>query len=180
MDERFTLSIDPASINESLRQLRRRISGYWDDGVYTKVRLKLKGQAAAVEIPIAAFVAGELGALALFGPLRAVLTHVSLGSMLEVELIYAPSERVVAARGHIERGELDAAEFALREALDRRPTDAAALFALGELLRDTDRLEEGVQCLERAAASPKHPDGERAAKALARLRAEGWIGPELG
>lgn len=176
MDERFTLSIDPSSISETLRQLQSRFNGIVDEGIYTRVRLKLKGQAGAVEIPIAAFVAGELGALVLFGPLRAILTHVSLGSMMEVELVYAPSDQVVEGRKHLEKGELDAAEFALRGALERRPNDPAALFSLGELLRDTERLDEGVRCMERAANSRKHPDGERAATELARLRAEGWIG----
>lgn len=175
MDDRFSLSIDPSALNETFRQLRSRLQGFWDEGQYTRVRLQLKGQPGAVELPIAAFVAGELGALALFGPLRALITHVSLGAMLEVQLVHAPSEHVLRAREHLERGERDAAEFALREALERRPKDPAALFTLGLLLTETDRLDEGAELLEGAAREEKHPDGLRAAAALRRLRAEGWL-----
>lgn len=172
MDEetrRFTVDLDPSNLPAFFRQLGDRVTGLVEQGRYTKVRLRYKGQQLGPDIPVGALVAGEALSMWLMGPLRAVLMTLSFGTVLEVELVYEPSELVRTAQAHYERGELDAAEIALRKALARWPDDPMALYQLGALLRITGRRDEAIDCLKKAAAAGDHPSAKKARETLQRM-----------
>lgn len=171
--EGFRWEIDPDAIDESIRQLRDRLKKLFDQGRYTKVRLSYKGKPLLPDLPLAALLAAEGLSLALAGPLRFLLVNLGVKSFVDVEFIHEATERVAEGQDLFADGEVDAAEAKYREALAMKPDDVAALYHLGILLRVTGRRDEAIATLEKASASPDHPEGAKAADALERMKRGG-------
>ena len=169
-DKGFRVEIDPDRVEESLKQIRQRISESFSAGRYTKVRLSFRGKAVGPDIPLAMFLAGEGVAFWLTGPLAAVLVNLGAKAILDVEFIHQADELVEEGLALYLDGELEEAELRYRRALDRRPDDPAALYNLGTLLRVSGRAEEAKSVLRQAAMGAEgHPDVARAAEQLERL-----------
>lgn len=166
----FSFEFDRDRIEESLRQLRDRVQDSLVSGRYTKVRLSFRGKPVGPDIPLGVFLAGE--GLAFFSmPLvAALLMNLGAKAILDVEFLHEADELVQQGQELYMQGELEAAERKYREALDRRPDDVSALYALGTLLRVSNRREEALVTLRKAAMGPAgHPDTRRAAEALDRM-----------
>ncbi|MCB9794900.1 MAG: tetratricopeptide repeat protein [Alphaproteobacteria bacterium] len=161
-------------LSEAIQTLAERLQGVAEQGTHTKVRLSYKGSRIGKDLPIGAVVAGELASLWLLGPLRALLTTLSVGSVLDVELVYEDAPLVTEAAGHIEAEQLDAAEIALRRALRRWPADPAAHYHLGRVLERTGRLDEAEEAYRVAAKAAHHPIHGKAAVALRGLGKKTW------
>lgn len=166
----FTFKIDPEAVEESVRGLQDKARRLWDQGRYTKVRIKYKGKPILPEIPLAALLAAEGVSLWLAGPLRLLVVNLGANVFLEVELVHEASERVREGQELFAQGEVDAAEAKYREALTMKPEDGAALYNLGVLLRVVGRRDEALACFEKVAAMAEHPDQPRAAEALERMK----------
>ena len=166
----FEFEIDPDRIEETLSRLRDRLRESFVAGRYTKVRLSYRGKAIGPDIPLAVFLAGEGVAFRLLSPLAARLVNLGAKALLDVEFVHEADELVQEGLALYLEGEIDAAERKYREALDRRPDDPAALYNLGTLLRVTNRPDEALSVLRRAAMGPEgHPDVKRAAEAVEKL-----------
>jgi tetratricopeptide (TPR) repeat protein len=166
----FTWKLDPDAIDESVRGLADKARRLWDQGRYTKVRIKYKGRAILPDIPLAAMVAAEGMSLWIAGPLRLLVVNLGANVFLEVELVHEASERVRDGQDLFAQGEVDSAEAKYREALAMKPDDGAALYNLGVLLRVTGRREDAIACFEKVATLVDHPDQPRAVEALDRMR----------
>lgn len=165
-----SFEFDRTQWQESLRQLRTRVQETLVAGRYTKVRLSFRGKPIGPDIPLAVFLAGEGLAFFTMPIFAALLVNVGARAILEVEFLHEAEELVHQGRQLYLDGEIEAAERKYREALDRRPDDPAALFALGTLLRVSGRREEALVALRKAAMGPEgHPDVRRAAEALHKL-----------
>jgi tetratricopeptide (TPR) repeat protein len=162
--------IDPEAIDESLGRLREQLKRLYDQGRYTKVRLKYKGKQLLPDVPLAAVVAAEGVSWALAGPLRLLVVNLGVKAFIEVELIHEATERVREGQELYNDGEVDAAEAKYREALTMKPEDTSALYHLGVLLRVTGRRDEAVETLTRAAKDTAHPDGVKAQEALEKMK----------
>jgi tetratricopeptide (TPR) repeat protein len=166
----FRWEIDPDAIDESIRQLRERLRKLFDQGRYTRVRLLYKGKPLLPDMPLAALVAAEGLSLVLAGPLRFLVVNLGVKAFIEVEFIHEATERVAEGQELFAAGEVEAAEAKYREALQMKPDDVAALYHLGVVLRVTGRRAEAIEVFTRAARSPDHPEGARAAEALERMQ----------
>jgi tetratricopeptide (TPR) repeat protein len=168
--EGFRLEVDPEQIQDTIRELRQRVSETFQAGRHTKVRLSFRGQRLGPDIPLAVFLAGEGAAFWLLSPLPALLVNLGAKAVLDVEFIHQADELVQAGLQHYLDGEIEAAEAKYREALRRRPDDPSALYNLGTLQRVSGRTDEARANLRRAAMGPEgHPDVLRASEALARM-----------
>ena len=106
----------------------------------------------------------------MMSPLAALLVNLGAKAVLDVEFLHEADELVQEGLAHYLDGELEQAEACYRQALDRRPDDASALYNLGTLLRVTGRKDEAVGVLRKAAMGPEgHPDVVRAAEAVEKL-----------
>ncbi|MFM2248296.1 MAG: hypothetical protein RL071_4371 [Pseudomonadota bacterium] len=171
--DRLRVPLDPAGLEATLRGLPERLRGLMDEGRYSKVRVRFRGKQLLPDLPLSAVLAGEvLAGLAL--PLGALLVNLGAGAFLDIELLHEGDELVALAQAKLADGDADEAEALLRAALRLRPTDEAAHFHLGVLLRISGRKAEAIVHLERAAAAGG-PHARRAADALGRLR-----GPSAG
>lgn len=169
----FNWKIDPDAIDESLRGLATQARRLWDQGRYTKVRLKYKGKALLPDIPLAALVAAEGVSLWVAGPLRILVMNLGIKALIEVELLHEASERVREGQELYAQGEVETAEAKYREALEMKPDDGSALYNLGVLLRVTGRRDEAMECLTKVAAMTDHPDQAHAVEALERMKRGG-------
>ncbi|MCB9762175.1 MAG: tetratricopeptide repeat protein [Alphaproteobacteria bacterium] len=167
--KRFKVEIDPDSIDDSLREMGTRIRGLYDQGRYTKVRVSYRGKQIGPDIPMAVFLAGEVASFWWAGPMRAVLLNLGIRTFIEVELVHEADGVVRQGVDLYMEGEVDAAEERYRMALKMRPSDTAALYNLGVLLRVTGRKDESLDCFRRAATDEEHPDGARARETLGRM-----------
>jgi len=166
----FRIEVDPEKVEETLRTLRERVRESFQQGRHTKVRLSYKGKQLGPDIPLAVFLTAEGAAFWLLTPLSVLLMNLGARSLLDVEFVHEADELVQAGLEAYLDGELEAAEAAYREALQRRPDDPSALYNLGTLLRVTGRREQALSTLRQAAMGPaEHPDVVRAAEAIARL-----------
>jgi tetratricopeptide (TPR) repeat protein len=165
----FRVEIDPEKVEETLREIRRRISETFQAGRYTKVRLSYRGQRVGPDIPLAVFLAGEGVAFWLLSPLPALLVNLGARAVLDVEFVHEADELVHEGLQAYLDGDLERAESRYREALRRRPDDPAAAYNLGVLLKVRGQHDVSREMLRRAAMGPPgHPDVARAAEALAR------------
>lgn len=168
--ENFEMEFDPKQVDETLKALTVRIRQMVDQGRYTKVRLKYKGKALLPDVPLTVFLATEAMTLWYAGVLRALLVNFGARAIIEVEFIHDADEKVAEGIEMYMAGEVDAAEAKYREALRMKNDDGAALYHLGVLLRVTGRRDEALECFSQVAEMEGHPDAERAADALSRLR----------
>jgi len=165
----FKFRIDPDEIDESLRDLAEQVQKLVGSAKHSRVRLSYKGKPIAPDIPVGAFVAGEVLSLLIAGPLRLVLMNFGLGTMLEVEIIHQADDKVTEGIALFLEGNVIEAEDAYREAIRMRPDDTAAHYNLGILLRVVGRREEALSELEIAASDKTHADGEKASIALEKM-----------
>ncbi len=165
----FKLEIDPADIETTLRRLREQARASVSEGRYTKVRLRYKDKVLGPDIPLAVLLAGE-GLGFWFVPIGTMLVNLGAKAFLDVEFIHESDELVKRGIELFLDGEFELAERAYRDALERRADDPAALFNLGTLCRATNRRDEAITLLRRAAMGPEgHPDVKRASEALDKL-----------
>lgn len=170
----FRVEFDPEKIEETLKTVQERIRESIEAGRYTKVRLSYRGRALGPDIPLPVFLAAEGVTFWLLSPLAALLANLGARAILDVQFIHEADELVQEGQNAYLEGELETAEEKYRQALDRRADDPAALFALATLLRVTDRSDEALVLLQRAAMGPEgHPDVKRAAEAIERMSAKG-------
>lgn len=168
--EGFRVEVDPERIEETLREIRRRVGESFQSSRHTRVRLSYRGRRLGPDIPLAVFLAGEGVAFWLLSPLPALLVNLGAKAVLDIEFIHDADELVQSGLQAYLDGELDTAERRYREALRKRPDDPAALYNLGTLLRVSGRIEQARDALRRAAMGPEgHPDVLRASQALERL-----------
>lgn len=168
--ENFELEFDPKQLDETMRSLSVRVRQVVDQGRYTKVRLKYKDKPLLPDIPLTVFLATEAMTLWYVGVLRALFVNLGARAIIEVEFVHDAEEKVAEGVELYMAGEVEAAEEKYREALRMKQDDGAALYHLGVLLRVTGRRDEAIQCFEKVAELPNHPEAERAADALARLK----------
>ncbi|MCB9663117.1 MAG: tetratricopeptide repeat protein [Alphaproteobacteria bacterium] len=176
--EGFRVELDPERLEEALRRLRDRVEKLRDQAStglsqaqYTRVRVSYKGRQLGPDVPLTLFLAGEGVALALLGPLKAVLGNLAGKVFLDVELLHDADELVAEGREAYGHGELETAEARYREALERRKDDPSALYHLGVLLRVSGRADEALHCFHAGAAGPEgHPDVVRCAEMIGRLQ----------
>jgi len=169
------VDLDPNQIEQGFRQLQERVQRAANDGVHTKVRLKLNGKQLGPDIPLAAFLAAEAATFFYGGLLRALAVNLGMRAILEIEFIHSSEEQVALGRQHYADGDLDSAERCYREALRLRPGDSRASYHLGVLLRVAGRLDEAVTYLVVAAADSEFSDQQKAASLLERIRNPGSI-----
>lgn len=168
--EGFRLEVDPEQVEETLRELRERVSQTFQASRYTRVRLSYRGTRLGPDIPLAVFLAGEGVAFWLLSPLPALLVNLGAKAVLDVEFVHEADELVQEGLQHYLDGRVDDAEKAYRKALRKRPDDPAALYNLGVLLSVQGRTDEARQVLRQAVMGPEgHPDVTRASEALSRL-----------
>ena len=171
--EGFRLEVNPEQIEQTLRELRRRVAEAFHAGRFTKVRLSYRGQRVGPDIPLAVFLAGEGVAFWLLSPLPALLVNLGARAILDVEFLHEADELVDEGVQHYLSGDLKAAEAAYRKALSRRDDDPSALYNLGVVLQVSGRADEAVQMWRKAAMGPEgHPDVLRASEALSRHAAD--------
>jgi len=169
----FRLEVDPEQVEETVRELRRRVRETFRAGATTRVRLSYRGQRIGPDIPLAVFLAGEGVAFWLLSPLPALLVNLGARAVLDVELIDEAEELVQEGVQHYLDGDLERAERCYRRALRKHPESPSALYNLGVLLNVADRRDEARAMLRAAAMGPEgHPDVARASEALARMGAE--------
>jgi tetratricopeptide (TPR) repeat protein len=168
--EGFRIEIDPERVDEVMGTIRKRITHTFKTGRYTKVRFSYRGKNLLPDIPLAVFLATEGVAFLLLSPLSALLVNLGAGALLDVEFVHEADELVAEGLGLYMDGELERAEECYRKALKKRADDPSALYNLGTLLRVTDRREEAMRMLRKAAMGPEgHPDVLRAAESLERM-----------
>ena len=161
---------DTERVDEAVRTLAERARTLFDQGRYTRIRVKYKGKPLIRDIPLGVFLATEAVTFWYGGLLSALVVTLGARAILEVELVHDADERVREGVDLFLAGEVDAAEEKLREALRMKPGDPAANYHLGILLRVTGRRDEAIACLEVAAAAKDFVDAEKAREALERLR----------
>jgi tetratricopeptide (TPR) repeat protein len=166
----FRLEIDPAKVDEAVRTLTVRAKRLIDQGRYTRVRIKYKGKPLMKDIPLGVFVATEAATFWYTGLLRALVMNLGVRAFVDVEFIHEANEKTEEGRLLYMEGEVEAAEECYRAALAIDSTHAGAHYQLGVLLRVLGRRDDAIEHLEQAAADPDHPDAEKAAKALERMR----------
>ncbi|MFT7520736.1 MAG: tetratricopeptide (TPR) repeat protein [Kiritimatiellia bacterium] len=159
--------MDPEQVEQTVRELRRRVVEALHAGRFTKVRLSFGGRRICPDIPLAVVMAGEGVAFWFLSPLPALLLNLGARAILDVEFLHDADELVSEGLRHYLDGDLDKAEQAYRKALTRREDDPSALYNLGVLLHMSDRAEEGTRMWRGAAMGPPgHPDVVRASEAL--------------
>lgn len=167
--ERIWWEVDPEAVEASLRQLQRKARELFEQGRYTRVRLRYKGKQLGTDIPLGALLAMEGLGLLIASPLYLLVANLGVKAFIEVEFIHEAEDRVKEGLELFNTGEVDAAEAKYREALAMRAEDPAALYALGILLRVTGRREEAMGCLEKVAAT-ENPDRTKAVEALDKMK----------
>jgi tetratricopeptide (TPR) repeat protein len=163
------IEIDPENMDDSLRLLGEKIRGLYDQGRYTKVRLKYKGKQIGPDIPMGLVLAGELATAIWAGPLRVVVVNLGIKAIIDIELVHEASNKVREGLDYYGDGEVELAEQKYREALKMKPGDTGALYNLGVVLRVTGRKDEAKESFLSAAEDEEHPDGKRAREALGRM-----------
>lgn len=171
--ENFKVEIDPERIDDAVRSLGERVRALAEQGRHVKVRVKYKGKPLMQDIPLPVFAAAEVVSFWWAGLMQALVMNLGMKAFLEVEFIHEADEKVAEARVRFAEGDVEAAEFAYREALRMKPNDPAALYHLGVLLRVSGRKEEAIAALEKAAAATGHADAPRAAELLEKIRSTG-------
>ncbi len=166
-------------MDDSLRLLGEKIRGLYDQGRYTKVRLKYKGKQIGPDIPMGLVLAGELATAIWAGPLRVVVVNLGIKAIIDIELVHEASNKVREGLDYYGDGEVELAEQKYREALKMKPGDTGALYNLGVVLRVTGRKDEAKESFLSAAedgdiavrvrTEEEHPDGKRAREALGRM-----------
>lgn len=165
----FKVDIDPDAIDDSLRELGSKVRSVYDQGRYTKVRLRYKGKQLGPDVPVALFLAGEVASFWWAGPLRALIVNFGVRTFIEVELVHEADNLVLEGVELYMDGEVEGAEDLYRRALRMRPDDTAALYNLAVVLRVTGRKDEAIEQLKKAALDEEHPDGQRARDTLGRM-----------
>ena len=168
--ENLKVEVDPDRIDESVRNLTEQVRRMVSEGRYTRVRILYRGKPLMRDIPLSVFLATEAVTFWYAGLLRALVVNLGARTIIDVQFIHEASDRVAEGVELFMAGEVEAAEAKYREALRIKPADGAALYHLGVLLRVTGRRTEAIECLEKVAASEDHPDREKAAEALDRLK----------
>ena len=163
------IEIDPERLDESIADLGEKIRGLYDQGRYTKVRLKYKGKQIGPDIPMGLVLAGEIATALWAGPLRLVVVNLGIKAIIDIELVHEASNKVREGLDYYADGEVELAEEKYREALRMKPGDIGALYNLGVVLRVTGRKDEAKECFLEAAEDEEHPDGKRAREALGRM-----------
>lgn len=166
----FRIEVDPDAIDESVGRLTDRVRSMVEHGRYTKVRIKYKGKPLIRDIPLGVFLATEAVTFWYAGLLKALVVNLGARTFIEVEFIHEADEKVAEGIELFMAGEVDAAEACYRDALKKKPGDAAALYNLGILLRVTGRRKEAMECLEQAAETEGFVDADKARDALERMR----------
>ena len=167
--DNLAVELDPERMEESLRALGEKLRWAWDQGRYTRVRIKYKGRQVLPDIPLGALVATEVATLWWMGPLRVLVMNLGVKTFVEVELVHKAGEKVREGQELFMDGEVGAAEAAYREALRMRPGDPSALYNLGVLQKVTGHRDAARVSFRAAMDKPEHPDARRAEEALGRL-----------
>jgi len=170
----FRIEIDPEKVEDTIKTVQERVRESIEAGRYTKVRLSYRGRALGPDIPLPVFLAAEGMTFWLMSPLLALLANLGARAVLDVQFVHEADELVQQGQEAYLEGELGTAEERYRQALDRRPNDPAALYNLATLLRVSERTDEALILLRKAAMGPEgHPDVKRAAEAIERMTSRG-------
>ena len=168
--EGFRLEVDPDAVDESVRNLTKKVRELVDQGRYTKVRISYKGKPLLRDIPMGVFLATEAVTFWWAGILSALVVNLGARTIIDVEFIHDAEGRVKEGQEAWMAGDVDLAEERYREALRMKPDHSGALYHLGILLRVTGHRDEALECLERAAADEGFEDREKARKAVEKMK----------
>lgn len=170
----FRIEVDPERVEEALVALRERIEETVTQGRYTKVRLSYRNNRVGPDIPLSLLLGAEGIAFWLMSPIAALLVNLGAKAFLDVEFIHDADELVREGLDLYIEGEIEAAKLKYREALRKRPDDAAALYNLGVALRVSGQTEEAQAVLRKAAMGPEDdPDVRKASALLDRMTSGG-------
>ena len=167
--ENMSVEIDPDKMDESLENLGDKLRQIYDQGRYTKIRLKFRGKQIGPDIPLGLVVAGEVATVFWTGPLVLVVTNLGIKAVIDIEIVHEASNKVREGLDYWQDGEVELAEAKYREALRMKPGDTAAHYNLGVVCRVTGRKEEAREHFLAAAEDEEHDDGRRAREALGRM-----------
>lgn len=168
--EGFRLEVDPDAVDESVRNLTKKVRELVDQGRYTKVRISYKGKPLLRDIPMGVFLATEAVTFWWAGILSALVVNLGARTIIDVEFIHDAEGRVKEGQEAWMSGDVEAAEEKYREALEMKPDHSAALYHLGILLRVTGRRKEALACLEQAAADEDFDLREKAQEAVDKIK----------
>jgi tetratricopeptide (TPR) repeat protein len=168
--EGFRLEVDPDAVDESVRNLTRRVRELVDQGRYTKVRISYKGKPLLRDIPMGVFLATEAVTFWWAGILSALVVNLGARTIIDVEFIHDAEGRVKEGQEAWMAGDVELAEEKYREALKMKPDHGPALYHLGILLRVTGRRKEALECLEKAAADEAFADRQKASDAVDKMK----------
>ncbi|HJN73911.1 MAG TPA: tetratricopeptide repeat protein [Myxococcota bacterium] len=171
--DNMKVEIDPDHLDESLENLGEKLRSIYDQGRYTKIRLKFRGKQIGPDIPLGLVVAGEVATVFWTGPLVLVVTNLGIKAVIDIEIVHEASNKVREGLDYWQDGEVELAEDKYREALRMKPGDTAAHYNLGVVCRVTGRKEEAREQFLAAAEDEEHDDGRRAREALGRMEKRG-------
>jgi len=167
--DNMRVEIDPDRMDESLENLGEKLRSIYDQGRYTKIRLKFRGKQIGPDIPLGLVVAGEVATVFWTGPLVLVVTNLGIKAVIDIEVVHEASNKVREGLDYWQDGEVELAEDKYREALRMKPGDTAAHYNLGVVCRVTGRKDEARENFRAAAEDEEHDDGRRAREALGRM-----------
>ncbi len=165
---RFEINTD--RIEESVRQIVKRVSYWYRQGVIRKVRLKYKGKAILPDIPLSYFLLVQAATFFLAGIVRALAITVGARVFFEVEIVNDAEQQLKRAKELYLDGELDEAIETLEEVILLDEDCAEAYLYLGIIHKVKKDYDAASRYFLRAQKlEPAGKSGTEAVKNLKKL-----------
>jgi tetratricopeptide (TPR) repeat protein len=167
---RFEIKAD--RIEDSVRQMVKRIQYWYRQGIIRKVRLKFKGKAILPDIPLSYFMLVQAASFFLAGIVRALAINVGARIFFEVEIVNDAEQQLKRAKELYLDGELDEAIENLEEVILLDEDCAEAYLYLGIIHKVKKDFETASRYFLRAQKlEPGGKSGVEAGKNLKKLNA---------
>jgi tetratricopeptide (TPR) repeat protein len=129
--KRLRFEINSDRIEDSVRQVVKRVQYWYRQGIIRKVRLKYKGKAILPDIPLSYFMLVQAASFFLAGIVRALAINVGARVFFEVEIVNDAEILLKHAKELYLNGELDEAIEPLEEVILLDEDCAEAYLYLG-------------------------------------------------
>jgi tetratricopeptide (TPR) repeat protein len=167
---RFEIKAD--RIEDSVRQMVKRIQYWYRQGIIRKVRLKYRGKAILPDIPLSYFMLVQAASFFLAGIVRALAINVGARIFFEVEIVNDAEQQLKHAKELYLDGELDEAIETLEEVILLDEDCAEAYLYLGIIHKVKKDYETASRYFMRAQKlEPAGKSGVEAGKNLKKLSA---------